>query len=341
MQWLLWHAARLAMTMVCLRRLTFGCLNWESSGTWSRSRWTNDCLTDILVTLIRGLLSIVLQRVCFLLALAHPKYCSNVDRQPSDNGTRWMSAGGAWGGARGLQPRAPEKGVFPLDHFGECKQVCTLLALRPSPAPTGPRVSATNVIAGASAISYVQRGAEQVKDEYLACLKQHQNNAEECREVAKLYLACRMERCRQRRSYFTCREHHHNGPFSTHGVVFGVGTSWPNRISASWASEKHHQMLQHPLRLAVRAAAHSLCQEEGSLGTHPRCARGPGSTSVIMRHGCPHGRAGSSSHALRLQAPRQAEMTAPLDCSQTLSLCRKLSPQRYVKEHLLRIIKNR
>ena len=34
-----------------------------------------------------------------------------------------MSSGGAFGGARGYQPRPPEKGVFPLDHFGECKQV--------------------------------------------------------------------------------------------------------------------------------------------------------------------------------------------------------------------------
>ena len=34
-----------------------------------------------------------------------------------------MSAGGAFGGARGLQPRPPEKGVFPLDHFGECQEV--------------------------------------------------------------------------------------------------------------------------------------------------------------------------------------------------------------------------
>ena len=33
------------------------------------------------------------------------------------------SAGGAFGGSRGLQPLPPEKGVFPLDHFGECKQV--------------------------------------------------------------------------------------------------------------------------------------------------------------------------------------------------------------------------
>lgn len=34
-----------------------------------------------------------------------------------------MSSGGAFGGARGFSTKAPEKGVFPLDHFGECKQV--------------------------------------------------------------------------------------------------------------------------------------------------------------------------------------------------------------------------
>ena len=33
-----------------------------------------------------------------------------------------MNAGGAFGGAKGYQPKPPEKGVFPLDHFGECKQ---------------------------------------------------------------------------------------------------------------------------------------------------------------------------------------------------------------------------
>ena len=32
-------------------------------------------------------------------------------------------SGRSTGGGRGYQPKAPEKGVFPLDHFGECKQV--------------------------------------------------------------------------------------------------------------------------------------------------------------------------------------------------------------------------
>ena len=39
-----------------------------------------------------------------------------------------MSAGGAFGGARGYQPKPPDKGVFPLDHFGECKQVWASLS---------------------------------------------------------------------------------------------------------------------------------------------------------------------------------------------------------------------
>ena len=35
----------------------------------------------------------------------------------------------------------------------------------------------------------------QVKEQYLACLKEHANQAEACRELAKIYLECRMDRC--------------------------------------------------------------------------------------------------------------------------------------------------
>ena len=52
-------------------------------------------------------------------------------------------------------PLAPEKGVFPLDHFGECKK-----AMRA----------------------------------YLACLRKHGDDAATCREVSKKYLECRMDR---------------------------------------------------------------------------------------------------------------------------------------------------
>lgn len=66
-----------------------------------------------------------------------------------------MAAGGAFGGTRGLQPIPPEKGVFPLDHFEECKHVM---------------------------------------QQYLCCLKVNKNEAEKCRSLSKSYLECRMER---------------------------------------------------------------------------------------------------------------------------------------------------
>lgn len=65
------------------------------------------------------------------------------------------SSGGAFGGARGYKPRPPEKGVFPLDHFGECTHV---------------------------------------KDAYLTCLQKNQAASDNCKELAKAYLECRMKR---------------------------------------------------------------------------------------------------------------------------------------------------
>ncbi|KAK9804953.1 hypothetical protein WJX73_002903 [Symbiochloris irregularis] len=64
-------------------------------------------------------------------------------------------SGFSTGGGRGAQAKAPEKGVFPLDHFGECKTL---------------------------------------QQEYLACLKDHKGKAEACQPVAQTYLQCRMAR---------------------------------------------------------------------------------------------------------------------------------------------------
>ncbi|KAL6649066.1 hypothetical protein ACP70R_013290 [Stipagrostis hirtigluma subsp. patula] len=66
-----------------------------------------------------------------------------------------MSAGGAFGGNRGVRPVPPEKGVFPLDHLHEC---------------------------------------DLEKKEYLACLKSTGFQSEKCRQFSKKYLECRMER---------------------------------------------------------------------------------------------------------------------------------------------------
>ena len=66
------------------------------------------------------------------------------------------SMASAFGGARGLAAKAPEKGVFPLDHFGECKTV--------------------------------------MKD-YLACLKKEKGDSQfECKKLSKKYLECRMDK---------------------------------------------------------------------------------------------------------------------------------------------------
>lgn len=96
-----------------------------------------------------------------------------------------MSAGGAFGGAKGYQPRPPEKGVFPLDHFGECKQAgsytSTLLVL-------------ALCLRFHTCLQKGISGAHQVKEEYMQCLKSSNSQAEPCRKLAKAYLECRMER---------------------------------------------------------------------------------------------------------------------------------------------------
>jgi cytochrome c oxidase assembly protein subunit 19 len=61
--------------------------------------------------------------------------------------------GGPMSGSKA--PLAPEKGVFPLDHFGECKRVMRA---------------------------------------YLGCLKSRGDDAARCRDLSKKYLECRMER---------------------------------------------------------------------------------------------------------------------------------------------------
>ncbi|PON46916.1 CHCH- LETM1-like protein [Parasponia andersonii] len=66
-----------------------------------------------------------------------------------------MSAGGAFGGNRGLRPVPPEKGVFPLDHMHLC---------------------------------------DLEKKEYLSCLKSFGHQSDKCRSFSKKYLQCRMEK---------------------------------------------------------------------------------------------------------------------------------------------------
>lgn len=108
-----------------------------------------------------------------------------------------MSAGGAFGGARGFQPRPPEKGVFPLDHFGECKKASSSFAFAGWGQAGGAifPLQPQHHCSLRGAIPASPPAGLQIKEEYLQCLKDHGNDAEACRELAKSYLQCRMERC--------------------------------------------------------------------------------------------------------------------------------------------------
>ena len=75
--------------------------------------------------------------------------------------------------SRTLTPRAPEKGVFPLDHFGECNEARPFCPPRRLPPLT--------------------RGA-QAMAQYMACLKEASYATEGCRQLSKRYLECRMSR---------------------------------------------------------------------------------------------------------------------------------------------------
>jgi hypothetical protein len=99
---------------------------------------------------------------------------------------------------RSLAPRPPEKGVFPLDHFNECKQVCVCGKrereraiwgwLEKSAAPLPPPPPSPTLSAPSHHLS------AQVKDAYMACLSSHAADAAPCSALAKAYLTCRMDR---------------------------------------------------------------------------------------------------------------------------------------------------
>ncbi|XP_077172891.1 cytochrome c oxidase assembly protein COX19 isoform X1 [Paroedura picta] len=58
-------------------------------------------------------------------------------------------------GSKSFKPRPPDKGSFPLDHFGECKAF---------------------------------------KEKYMKCLRENGSDNSLCRHESKEYLECRMDR---------------------------------------------------------------------------------------------------------------------------------------------------
>ena len=108
-------------------------------------------------------------------------------------------SGGAFGGARGVGSRPPEKGIFPLDHFGECKKVGRKRlggagpmrragARAPAAAPPRPAAQSRRCT------PLPRRPGLQLAHEYLACLRSNDAEASNCKELSRKYLECRMER---------------------------------------------------------------------------------------------------------------------------------------------------
>ncbi|OQS03852.1 hypothetical protein THRCLA_21043 [Thraustotheca clavata] len=100
----------------------------------------------------------------------------------------------AFGGAA-TTTRPPEKGAFPLDHYGECKEPIKV---------------------------------------YLECLRQKKNNQIDCKHLAQRYLECRMEKGLMQRenldklgfdekSYNTGRATSSEGKREKEGFVAGTG----------------------------------------------------------------------------------------------------------------------
>ena len=97
------------------------------------------------------------------------------------------AAGGAFGGSRSPPPKPPEKGVFPLDHFGECAKEA---AAYKAGTPTLPRRPPP----GRTRDAGVEPPPSPPSPPTQACLRQHDMQAEECRGISRAYLECRMDR---------------------------------------------------------------------------------------------------------------------------------------------------
>ncbi|KAG8509971.1 Cytochrome c oxidase assembly protein COX19, partial [Galemys pyrenaicus] len=93
---------------------------------------------------------------------ALPRSCSAFGRSPCVWRASWSEGPGSAimstamnFGSKSFQPRAPDKGSFPLDHFGECKSF---------------------------------------KEKFMKCLRDKNFENALCRNESKEYLECRMER---------------------------------------------------------------------------------------------------------------------------------------------------
>jgi len=109
-----------------------------------------------------------------------------------------------------VSARPPEKGIFPLDHFGECKQVRSMRrwGLRPAEVLQGgsSAVLMRYVVAACCTTALLHphctsrccvlfTNHPQIAHAYMQCLRKNDAEASNCQELSRKYLECRMERC--------------------------------------------------------------------------------------------------------------------------------------------------
>ena len=104
-----------------------------------------------------------------------------------------MASGGSFGGARGLQPVTPKKGVFPLDQFPTMQGsvffslIFITMFLFLYYFCSGSRFLQLM-------FSNVHSHQAQAMKDYMSCLEQNKLEVEKCRNLSRRYLECHMEK---------------------------------------------------------------------------------------------------------------------------------------------------
>ncbi|KAM4656094.1 cytochrome c oxidase assembly protein COX19 isoform 1-T4 [Amazona ochrocephala] len=102
--------------------------------------------------------------------------------------------------SKSFKPRPPDKGAFPLDHFGAVTRAWPPCGLAPGLFPSAPRVGGpwrwfccpSPAVARPSLSLPGECSA--FKERFMECLRESGYESGACRQRAMAYLECRMER---------------------------------------------------------------------------------------------------------------------------------------------------
>ncbi|KAF5929351.1 hypothetical protein HPG69_009316, partial [Diceros bicornis minor] len=98
-------------------------------------------------------------------------------------------------GSKSFQPRPPDKGSFPLDHFGERREAGGRSEARIPARGSRATQWATGVRARENDVLFFVLGeCKSFKEKFMKCLRDNNFENALCRNESKEYLECRMER---------------------------------------------------------------------------------------------------------------------------------------------------